>query len=84
MSFSSFFKIVSVSSLADAFFQRWPSSIPELNMRLVLQRAARVAAWKKKKEIEEIEAAAAAALLEQEGADEETAQLAEVLAEFAW
>ena len=47
-------------------------------MRLVLQRAARVAAWKKKKEIE---AAAAAALLEQEGADEETAQLAEVLAE---
>ena len=45
-----------------------------------LQRAERIAAWKKKKEEE---AAAAAALLEQEGADEETAQLADLLAGFA-
>jgi hypothetical protein len=51
-----------------------------LNLRLNLQRAARIAAWKKKKEEE---AAAAAALLEQEGADEETAQLAQLLAGFA-
>jgi hypothetical protein len=47
------------------------------------QRSARVAAWKKKKQEEEQAAAAAAAAMEQEGCDEETAQLAEALAALA-
>ena len=49
-----------------------------------MQRAARVAAWKKKKEEEAAAAAAAAAAeMDKEGADEETAELAGLLAALA-
>ena len=50
-----------------------------LNLRLNLQRAARIAAWKKKK----AEEAAAAEDEAAACADEETAQLAQLLAGFA-
>jgi hypothetical protein len=80
-------RIISLSLCVAVFvFASRPFSLLRLSCRRLkcLQRAERIAAWKKKKEEEAAAAAAAAAaLLEQEGADEETAQLADLLAGFA-
>lgn len=83
--FLHFRRIIFLSSCVAVFVcASTPFSLLRLNCRRLkcLQRAERIAAWKKKKE-EEAAAAAAAALLEQEVVDEETAQLADLLAGFA-